>query len=162
VFSPRLDISFLSPHIKRRIWQESVTTLILTNSDCKIPSKQIMAFAQARDFEFPPYLLGFTGSPGERHVENLKILREVGSSEYRRATALITGPDFERYHRVETEIQKHFIGPDSFWKNPNDALVPGKSGFFGNAWFIPFPPTVVYSSHPLVLISTHNVQGDTL
>lgn len=32
-----------------------------------------MLFAQARDSEFPPYLLDFRGSPGERHVENLKV-----------------------------------------------------------------------------------------
>lgn len=32
-----------------------------------------MIFAQARDAEYPPYLLDFTGSPAERHVENLKV-----------------------------------------------------------------------------------------
>ena len=32
-----------------------------------------MVFAQARDSEFPPYLLDFRGTPGERHVENLKV-----------------------------------------------------------------------------------------
>ena len=32
-----------------------------------------MHYAQARDTEFPPYLLNFTGTPGERHVENLKV-----------------------------------------------------------------------------------------
>jgi len=32
-----------------------------------------MTFAQARDSEFPPYLLNFAGTPGERHVENLKV-----------------------------------------------------------------------------------------
>ena len=33
-----------------------------------------MHYAQARDTEFPPYLLNFTGMPGERHVENLKVI----------------------------------------------------------------------------------------
>ena len=32
-----------------------------------------MVFAQGRDSEFPPYLLDFCGTPGERHVENLKV-----------------------------------------------------------------------------------------
>ena len=32
-----------------------------------------MVFAQARDSEFAPYLLDFRGTPGERHVENLKV-----------------------------------------------------------------------------------------
>lgn len=36
-----------------------------------------MTFAQARDSEFPPYLLDFAGSPGERHVENLKVRLKV-------------------------------------------------------------------------------------
>ncbi|KAJ3799908.1 hypothetical protein GGU11DRAFT_775291 [Lentinula aff. detonsa] len=156
VFSPRLSISFLSPHVKRRIWQESITTLILTSPDCKIPSQQTMTFAQALDFEFPPYLLDFAGTPGERHVENLKILREIGSFEYRKAASLISGPDSERYKRVEVEIQNHFVGPDSYWKDPNDTAVPGCSGSFGNAWFIPFPPTVVirYDDGKLVVLQT--------
>ncbi|KAF5390251.1 hypothetical protein D9757_002979 [Collybiopsis confluens] len=157
VFSPRLLISFLSPHVKRRIWQESITALILTSPDCKIPSSQTMTFAQAREFEFPPYLLDFAGSPGERHVENLKILREVGSFEYRKAAALISGPDSKRYRRMEVEIQKHFVGPDSYWHDNGD-LVPERSGFFGNAWYIPFPPTVVmrYDDGRLSVIHTLN------
>lgn len=32
-----------------------------------------MHYAQARDSEHPPYLLNFAGTPGERHVENLKV-----------------------------------------------------------------------------------------
>ncbi len=32
-----------------------------------------MEFKQARHNEYPPYLLGFEGTPGERHVENLKV-----------------------------------------------------------------------------------------
>ncbi|KAJ3779177.1 hypothetical protein FB446DRAFT_782719 [Lentinula raphanica] len=156
VFSPRLAISYLSPHVKRRIWQESITTLILTSPECKIPPEQTMTFAQALDFEFPPYLLDFAGSPGERHVENLKILREIGSLEYRKAVSLLLGPDSERYKRVEADIQNHFVGPDSYWKKPSDTAVPGKAGSFGNAWFIPFPPTVVmrYDNGKLVVLQT--------
>ena len=32
-----------------------------------------MRYIQARNSEFPPYLLNFQGSPGERHVENIKV-----------------------------------------------------------------------------------------
>lgn len=32
-----------------------------------------MTYAQARDSEYPPYLLDFTGTPGERHAENIKV-----------------------------------------------------------------------------------------
>ncbi|PSS37675.1 hypothetical protein PHLCEN_2v499 [Hermanssonia centrifuga] len=73
IFSPRLDLSPTSAHIRRRIWQEAISVLILTNPECGIPKIQPMQFAQARDSEYPPYLLAFAGSPGERHVENLKV-----------------------------------------------------------------------------------------
>lgn len=69
----RLDISRHSLHTKRRIWQESITTLFLTSPGCEIPKGQTMDFAQSRDSEFPPFLLNFGGNPGERHVENLKV-----------------------------------------------------------------------------------------
>lgn len=69
----RLDISATSVHLKRRIWQETLSALFLTDKECKIPKDQSMTFAQARDSVYPPYLLDFTGSPGARHVENLKV-----------------------------------------------------------------------------------------
>ena len=47
--------------------------LFLTSPECGIPKTQPMDFAQARDAEYPPYLLNFAGTPGERHVENLKV-----------------------------------------------------------------------------------------
>ncbi|THV07730.1 hypothetical protein K435DRAFT_772567 [Dendrothele bispora CBS 962.96] len=143
VFSPQLAISYPSPHTKRRIWQESITTLFLTNNECKIPDKQTMTFAQARDSEFPPYLLNFVGTPGERHVENLKILREVGSLAYRKAAALLSGPDHDQWRRLEKEIQLHYVGPDSYWKDPTENSPPGCHNFFGNTWLVPFPPSLV-------------------
>lgn len=73
IYASSLDVSPSSVHTKRRIWQESITTLILTDSECHIPAKQSMSFAQARDSEYPPFLLDFAGTPGERHVENLKV-----------------------------------------------------------------------------------------
>lgn len=119
-----------------------------------------MAFAEARDSEFPPYLLDFMGSPGERHVENLKvtqyvifptwhsdivfkIFREVGSISYKRAVALITGPDFALYQHLEDAIQKNYVGPDSYWKPLGESTIRGCTSHFGNAWWIPFPPTLV-------------------
>jgi hypothetical protein len=68
-----LDISVSSVHTRRRIWQESITTLLLTSPECRIPKQQRMIYAQAKDSEYPPYLLHFLGTPGERHVENLKV-----------------------------------------------------------------------------------------
>ena len=69
-----VDLTPASNHPKRRIWQEAITTLFLTSPECGIPKEQPMHYAQARDTEFPPYLLNFTGMPGERHVENLKVI----------------------------------------------------------------------------------------
>ncbi|KAF8961003.1 hypothetical protein BDZ97DRAFT_1830853 [Flammula alnicola] len=152
IFSPRLDTSSSSIHTKRRIWQESITALLLTDADCAIPKEQAMAFAQARDSEFPPYLLDFMGTPGERHVENLKIFRDVGSVVYNKAVALLTGPDFALYRHLEDVIQKNYLGPDSYWKKPGKGAPRGCSSYFGNAWWIPFPPTLVirYDDGPYV------------
>ena len=69
----RVDLSSNSPHAKRRIWQEAVTTLLLTDEHCHIPEGQKMEYKQAANGEYPPYLLNFKGSPAERHVENLKV-----------------------------------------------------------------------------------------
>ncbi|RDB29648.1 hypothetical protein Hypma_015565 [Hypsizygus marmoreus] len=154
IFSPRLDVSSSSLHAKRRIWQESITTLLLTTPGCAIPKEQTMTFAQARDSEFPPYLLDFHGTPGERHVENLKILREVGIMSYQKAVELVSGPDFAWYRRLEEKIQKEYIGPDCYWKNPAGPSIPECTNYFGNAWWIPFPPTLVirYDDGPIAVL----------
>ncbi|RPD55808.1 hypothetical protein L227DRAFT_614942 [Lentinus tigrinus ALCF2SS1-6] len=154
IFSPRLDLSSHSPHTKRRIWQEAITTLLLTDDHCHIPKDQRMEFKQARNDEYPPYLVGFQGSPGERHVENLKILREVGSLAYHKAVKLVSGPDYEWFRYMEETIQKHFVGPDCYWK-PHGTKPRGCTKFFGNAWWIPFPPTLViqYDDGPELVLS---------
>ncbi len=74
VIASSIDLSPSSQHIKRRIWQEAISTLFLTEPECSIPETQLMLFAQTRDVtvNYPPYLLNFEGSPAERHVENLK------------------------------------------------------------------------------------------
>ncbi|KAI0032741.1 hypothetical protein K488DRAFT_78307 [Vararia minispora EC-137] len=143
IFSPRIDLTPSSPHLRRRIWQESVSTLILTDTDCRIPREQAMRFIKGSDLEYPPYLLEFLGSPGERHVENLEILREIGSYAYSRASSLASGPDFEWFRGLVREIQESYVGPDSYWHDPAATVVPGRTRFFGNAWLLPFPPTLV-------------------
>ncbi|KAF8641214.1 hypothetical protein AX17_000848 [Amanita inopinata Kibby_2008] len=160
IFSPRLDISKSSIHVKRRIWQESITTLFLTSPNCAIPKDQPMNFSEARDDEYPPYLLDFAGSPGERHVENLKILREIGSFAYSRAVALTCGPDHRRYQHLEALILKKFTGPDCYWKRLRDGNVSGHSDF-GNAWWIPFSPSLVFrydDGHLVVLHEMHDLE----
>ncbi|KAJ7783745.1 hypothetical protein DFH07DRAFT_788969 [Mycena maculata] len=152
IFSPRLDISTTSIHTKRRIWQESITALFLTSPETRIPEKQPMEFSQARDAEYPPYLLAFAGTPGERHIENIKILREIGSLNYHKAVALITGPDYEWFKYLEGEIQQHYVGPDSYWRGSE--LPKGVTSPFGNAWWVPFPPTLVirYDDGPMTVL----------
>lgn len=108
------------------------------------------------------------GTPGERYAENMKvsgnsivldlfintlqILRDIGSSSYTRAVALASGPDSDRYQKLKDKIEKHFIGPDSYWKKFDEDAIRGCSSYFGNAWWIPFPPT-------LVSLSTFNLDG---
>ncbi|EIN13788.1 hypothetical protein PUNSTDRAFT_58299 [Punctularia strigosozonata HHB-11173 SS5] len=154
IFSPRLDISASSPHTRRRIWQEAISTLILTSEECKIPKEQDMTFAQAPDSEYPPYLLNFMRTVGERHVENLKILREVGLDSYNRALAVLYGPNHNRFRRLVEDIQRNYLGPDSYWRDPGIPPKPGFTRYFGNSWWIPFPPTLVmrYDDGPLVVL----------
>ncbi|THH11204.1 hypothetical protein EW145_g801 [Phellinidium pouzarii] len=136
----QLDLSSSSPHVKRRIWQETISTIFLTTPDCKIPEDQLMSYFEARNAEYPPYLLDFKGSPAERHVENLKILREVGPRIY--ADGLELFEDDSNSRCFQERIQQEFVGPDMHWIGPE-----GRSGSvnsrFGTAWWIPFPPTLV-------------------
>ncbi|THH16822.1 hypothetical protein EW146_g3878 [Bondarzewia mesenterica] len=155
IFSPRLDISPSSPHARRRIWQESITTLFLTSPECRIPRKQPMHFFQARDSDYPPYLQNFANSPGERHVENLKANNfDAGAVAYHKGVSLISGPDSAWFRHLTDMIQTHFIGPDCYWRNPADHPTPGCTRYFGNAWWIPFPPTLVikYDDGPLAVL----------
>ncbi|KIM22943.1 hypothetical protein M408DRAFT_269120 [Serendipita vermifera MAFF 305830] len=144
IFSPKLELTSNSPHIRRRIWQETIGTLILTDETCRIPVKQKISYSEPINFEWPPYLLDFQGTPGERHVENLKILREEGLKKYARAISLISGPEEKLFKFLKSRIENHFIGPDCYWR-PNDKNedTSGHKAFFGNAWWVPFPPTLV-------------------
>lgn len=71
-----LDISLTSIHITRRIWNETLTTVLLTNPDTRMPASQKIIYAEGPSGQWPPYLLGFGGSVSERHVENLKVCLE--------------------------------------------------------------------------------------
>ncbi|KAF8585532.1 hypothetical protein K439DRAFT_1560810 [Ramaria rubella] len=159
IFSPHLDISKMSRHTRRRIWQESISVLLLASHECAIPKSQKMLFSESADSLWPPYLLDFQGTPAERHVENLKILREVGGLEYAKGVALHSGRHAERIRYIQGKIQRHFIGPDSYWNTPSRC--GALSGCFGNAWWIPFPPTLVIrydSGEHAVLNKLHELE----
>jgi len=74
---------------------------------------------------------------------DFQILQELGFLEYTKGVALISGPDCEWYKLLEAEIQAYYTGPDSFW-NPDGKAEDGCGRFFGNAWWVPFPPTLVF------------------
>ena len=77
------------------------------------------------------------------NMTNAQILREVGTVAYDQAVALVAGPDSERFKQLRETIMRDFIGPDCYWKDPEKPSAPGCKRFFGNAWFVPFPPTLV-------------------
>ncbi|KAG8742758.1 hypothetical protein FRC10_000925 [Ceratobasidium sp. 414] len=142
-----LDISPSSKHLTQRIWQESLTTLLLAAPQCKMPASQKMVFADGVEVtseeSTPPYLLDFAGSPAERHVENLKILREVGLQAYQRPLRM-SQSDQKRTTELRHKILQHIIGPDAFWCPTGMADAQSCAvSYFGNAWCIPFPLTVV-------------------
>lgn len=62
---------------------------------------------------------------------------------YNKAVALVHGPDNSWFRALQEDIQDHFVGPDCYWKSPAESTKPGCTSFFGNGWWIPFPPTLV-------------------
>ncbi|KAF8523077.1 hypothetical protein BU17DRAFT_75023 [Hysterangium stoloniferum] len=156
MFSPNLDISTTSRHVRRRVWQETISVLLYASKECAMPQDQKLEFLEGPRAEdptakWPPYLVDFRGTPAERHAENLKILRDLGGLEYAKGVALNTGLHSERMGFIQERIQRDFIGPDSYWSTP--AREAG-GGCFGNAWWMPFPPTLVmrYDSGEFVVL----------
>jgi hypothetical protein len=76
-------------------------------------------------------------------TNRLQLLRDIGSLVYSQAINLTSKRNGNLFHELENEILKHFIGPDCFWKGPGEENIVGYSRYFGNAWWIPFPPTLV-------------------
>ena len=72
---------------------------------------------------------------------------------YDQAVALTSGPDSERFKQLREAILTSYIGPDCYWKSPDEPAAAGCTRFFGNAWFIPFPPTVVRHEFTLAVSS---------
>ncbi|KAI9511798.1 hypothetical protein F5148DRAFT_1315259 [Russula earlei] len=130
-----LDISSSSPHTRRRIWQEAITALFLTSPECKIPYKQPIYYIQARNSEFPPYLVNFQVLC---HFLTIVVLKDLARN----------------WHNCRADSTE-FIGPDCFWRSPSRQLSPGSTRHFGNAWWLPFPPALVlrYDDGPLAVLN---------
>lgn len=151
IFSPSLD---LEKHIARRIQQESLSTLLLAAPEYRIPPRHPLVFHTIavgdKKCPIPPYLLDFKGTQGERHIENLKILRELGLPRYINACERLK--QLVRYTKLEGEslwdlILDNCTGPDCYWEPSRSKSDHSASALshFGRATVIPFPFCVVFN-----------------
>ncbi|KAE8230167.1 hypothetical protein CF326_g4839 [Tilletia indica] len=141
IFSPALD---MHKHIRRRIWEETFSTILLSAPPYRMPVDQVVAFSTSDADEWPPYLLNFQNTAAERHVENIKLVRELGHAAFRDYVDLERGHVAHRWKAVVQKIQASFAGPDAYWRPIRPPYPEGVSSFFGKAFVIPFPPTVVF------------------
>jgi len=132
IYSPKLDFD---KHIKRRIWQETWTTLFLTSEQFKMDETAVVAFSTSH--YRPPYLLNFNDTVAERHIENLKIIRHIGIRQYTASTAPLPGS----LAKLRLRIVDDFVGPDMYYSP--EIMNPALKTYFGKAYVIPFPFSVV-------------------
>ncbi|KAF9916457.1 hypothetical protein BX616_003699 [Lobosporangium transversale] len=150
IFNPKLNYF---KHIKRRIWQETWTTTLLIDDSFKMPENKIVAYSQSP--HRPPYLLNFAGTVAERHVENLRIVRQIGLRSYSQACQFLTPVMV----RKRTLILKEFVGPDMYYAP--EFMTSNIKTYFGKAYVVPFPFSVVFvydeSSVVVTLVKEHDL-----
>ncbi|CAG8632361.1 6161_t:CDS:2, partial [Acaulospora colombiana] len=132
IYSSKLDFS---KHIKRRVWQETWSTLLLTSDQLKMPEDKVVAYSQS--VYRPPYLLNFSGTVAERHVENLKIIRQIGLRNYISSMAPMSSSLLE----MREKIVNNYVGPDMYYAP--EFLSLKIMTCFGKAYVVPFPFSVV-------------------
>jgi hypothetical protein len=132
IYSPKLDFD---KHIKKRIWQETWTTLFLTSEQFKMDEGAVVAFSTSN--QRPPYLLSFSGTVAERHIENLKIISHIGIRQYTTSIAPLPGS----LAKMRMRIVNDFVGPDMYYSP--EIMNPFLKTYFGKAYVIPFPFSVV-------------------
>ncbi|ETS64208.1 hypothetical protein PaG_01447 [Moesziomyces aphidis] len=140
LFSPVLD---MTKHIKRRVWQETLSIIILCAPEYHMPLEQVIAFSVSDDERWPPYLIDFRGSVAERHIENLKIVKQIGIDAYRREIDFSRTAEGAHRQKLLRTIQSDYAGPDVHWRPPSPPFPSGVMSFFGKAFVVPFPPTLV-------------------
>ncbi|KAF8927738.1 hypothetical protein EDD21DRAFT_36136 [Dissophora ornata] len=133
IYSPKLNYF---KHIKRRIWQETWTTTLLVEDSYKMPPGKVVAYSQSP--HRPPYLLNFMGTVAERHVENLRIVRQIGLRSYKQACQFLT-PAMVRKRGL---ILREFVGPDMYYAP--EFMASNIKTYFGKAYVVPFPFSVVF------------------
>ncbi|KAG0051413.1 hypothetical protein BGZ83_003799 [Gryganskiella cystojenkinii] len=150
IFNPKLNYF---KHIKRRVWQESWSTILLAEDCYKMPADKVIAYSQSP--HRPPYLLNFTGTVAERHVENLRIVRQIGLRAYSQACQFLT-PAMVRKRSL---ILNAFVGPDMYYAP--EFMASNIKTYFGKAYVVPFPFSVVFvydeSSVVVTLVKEHDL-----
>lgn len=150
IYNPKLNYF---KHIKRRIWQETWTTTLLVEETFKMPRDKVVAYSQSP--HRPPYLLNFSGTVAERHVENLRIVRHIGLRSYSQACQFLT----PAMVRKRTLILKEFVGPDMYYAP--EFMASNIRTYFGKAYVVPFPFSVVFvydeSSVVVTLVKEHDL-----
>lgn len=63
--------------------------------------------------------------------------------EYDAALDRLVGPDRRRWELVREQILLGATGPDSYFRPPTPPFPAGVTSFFGHAWLVPFPLTLV-------------------
>lgn len=202
IFSPHIDIEpWTSVHVKRRVWEETLSAVIMTSETMGMPPGKEVLYSESREGRWPPFLVNFgmTGasSPhqsgcekqadvlssrqllsGMRRISTfvsscplissrstdfyarLQILRRLGSPSYYQAL------DLSKQKRWDALRNAVFpLGPDSYFR-PRPPLPAGVTTFFGNAWLVPFPLTLVIRydqcSTPLVLTEIYDLGPSAL
>ncbi len=161
IFSPVLDIT---KHIKRRIWEETLSILILCGREYHMPLEQVIAFSMSEEDNWPPYLIDFQGSVAERHIENLKIVKQIGIEAYRNEVDFCRTEEGIYRSKLIRKIQRDFAGPDAYWRPQEPPFPSGVMSFFGKAFMVPFPPTLVIrydegSPHSVSLTSVQEFEA---
>lgn len=143
IFAPHLD---MPKHIARRIQQETFSTLLLAEPDYRLKEKGPLVFGTVAttddEKDAPSYLLAFQGTQGERHIENLKVLRDIGLQRYVFAVERLRDAIVQD---LQNTILRNFTGPDCYWRITPSATGSGTvASCFGRASVVPFPFTVVF------------------
>ena len=93
--------------------------------------------------KWPPYLIDFQGSVAERHIENLKIVKQIGIEAYRSEVDMCRSQEGIYRQKLIRTIQRDFAGPDAYWRPREPPFPSGVMSFFGKAFLVPFPPTLL-------------------
>ena len=64
-------------------------------------------------------------------------------ASYSQGVVMLAGARAPEFRALVDTIQRHFVGPDCYWRDPAADAAPRCRRHFGNAWFVPFPPSVV-------------------